>query len=159
MTITQDSVVTLRYKVSDARTGQLIEAAQEPMAYLHGGYGNTLPKIEAALDGRDTGYQTTLTLAPADAFGERDESLLRIIPKGEFPPGVKVGGQLQGTLDDGSAHIFHVVKIKGPQVMLDGNHPWAGRTLKFSLTVTGVRPATEEEIAHRHVHGAGGHHH
>ncbi|HZF82259.1 MAG TPA: peptidylprolyl isomerase [Burkholderiaceae bacterium] len=159
MTITKDTVVTLRYKVSDPKTGQLIEAAKEPMAYLHGGYDNTLPKIEEALEGKDAGFQTTLTLAPADAFGERDESLVRTIPKSEFPPGVKVGGQLQGQLDDGTQRVFNVVKIKGPQVLLDGNHPWAGRTLKFGLTVVGVRPATEEEIAHRHVHGAGGHHH
>lgn len=159
MPITKDSVVTLRYKVSDATTGQLVEAAQEPMAYLHGGYENTLPKIEEALDGQDTGYQTTLTLTPADAFGERDEALVRTIPKTEFPPGVKVGGQLRGQTDDGTDHVFTVVKIKGPQVLLDGNHPWAGKTLKFQLTVAGVRPATPEEIAHRHVHGTGGHHH
>ncbi|WP_225782097.1 peptidylprolyl isomerase [Xenophilus sp. Marseille-Q4582] len=159
MPITKDSVVTLRYRVSDATTGQLVEAGKEPTAYLHGGYQNTLPRIEEALEGQDTGYQTTLTLAPADAFGERDEALVRTIPKSEFPPGVKVGGQLRGQLDDGRDHVFTVVKIKGPQVLLDGNHPWAGRTLKFQLTVAGVRAATPEEIAHRHVHGAGGHHH
>lgn len=159
MPITPDTVVSLRYKVSDATTGQLIEAAGEPMVYLHGGYDNTLPKIEAALDGQDTGFQTTLTLAPEDAFGARDEALVRTIPKTEFPPGVKVGGQLRGQLDDGREHVFTVVKIKGPQVLLDGNHPWAGKTLKFQLHVTGVRAATAEEIAHRHVHGAGGHHH
>ncbi|RYF48505.1 MAG: peptidylprolyl isomerase, partial [Comamonadaceae bacterium] len=55
--------------------------------------------------------------------------------------------------------IFTTVKIKGPQVLLDGNHPWAGKTLKFQLSVASVRAATSEEIAHRHVHGAGGHHH
>ncbi len=159
MQITKDTVVTLRYKVADATTGQLIEDAKEPMAYLHGGYENTLPKIEEALDGQASGYQTTLTLAPADGFGERDETLVRTIPKTEFPPGVKVGGQLRGRLDDGREQVFTVVKIKGPQVLLDGNHPWAGKTLRFSLAVTGVRAASEEEIAHRHVHGAHGHHH
>jgi len=159
MNITKDTVVTLHYKVWDAATGQLIEAAKEPMTYLHGGYENTLPKIESALDGRPAGYQATLTLAPEDAFGARDETLVRSIPKAEFPPGVKVGGQLRGQLDDGREHVFNVVKIKGPQVLLDGNHPWAGKALKFQLTVAGVRAASAEEIAHRHVHGAGGHHH
>lgn len=159
MPITQDSVVTLLVKVSDATTGQLIEAANEPMVYLHGGYENTLPKIEEALDGQEPGFKTTLTLAPADAFGEHDEALVRTIPKSEFPPGVKVGGQLRGQTDDGTDHVFTVVKIKGPQVLLDGNHPWAGKTLKFQLSVASVRAATSEEIAHRHVHGAGGHHH
>ena len=158
MKIAKDTVVTLKYKVADAQ-GKLIEASPEPMAYLHGGYENTLPKIEEALEGKEKGFQTTLNLAPEDAFGQRDESLVRTIPKSEFPPGVKVGGQLQGRLDDGRAHGFTVMKIKGPVVMLDGNHPWAGKALKFSLTVTDVRAAQPVEIEHRHVHGAHGHHH
>ena len=58
-----------------------------------------------------------------DAFGARDESLVRTIPKSEFPPGVKVGGQLQGVGNDGQPAVFNVVKIKGPEVHLDGNHP------------------------------------
>ncbi len=94
-----------------------------------------------------------------DAFGERDESLVRVIPKSEFPPGVKVGGQLQGAGDDGQPRVFNVMKIKGPEVHLDGNHELAGQALRFSCTVTDVRAATAEEIAHRHVHGAHGHQH
>ena len=159
MKIQQDSVVTLRYKVADAATQKLIEESHDPMVYLHGGYDNTFPKIEAALDGKETGFQTTLNLQPEDAFGLRDESLVRTIPKSEFPPGVKVGGQLEGRNDKGEPQVFNVMKIKGPQVILDGNHPLAGKALKFSVTVTGVRAATAEEIAHRHVHGEHGHHH
>ncbi|MDM0107580.1 peptidylprolyl isomerase [Variovorax sp. J22R24] len=159
MKIQKDSVVTLRYKVADATTQKLIEESRDPMVYLHGGYDNTFPKIEAALDGKETGFQTTLNLQPEDAFGARDESLVRTIPKSEFPPGVKVGGQLEGRNDQGEPQVFNVMKIKGPQVILDGNHPLAGKALKFSVTVTGVRAATEEEIAHRHVHGEHGHHH
>jgi len=84
---------------------------------------------------------------------------VRTIPKSDFPPGVKVGGQLERRNDKGEPQVFNVMKIKGPQVILDGNHPLAGKALKFSVTVTGVRAATEEEIAHRHVHGEHGHHH
>ena len=158
MKIEKDTVVTLKYKVSDAQ-GKLLEAAAEPMAYLHGGYENTLPKIEEALDGQDKGYQTTLVLSPSDAFGERDESLLQTMPKKDFPPGVKVGGQLRGRTSDGREAIFNVVKIKGDTVILDGNHPWAGQTLRFQLNVMDVRAAIQEEIEHRHVHRAHGHHH
>ncbi len=122
MKIEKDSVVTLRYKVADAQ-GRMVEEATEPMAYLHGGYGGTLPRIEAALDGQEKGYQTTLALAPEDAFGARDESLVQTIPRSEFPPGVKVGGQLRGHASDGTEQVFNVVKIKGTQVLLDGNHP------------------------------------
>jgi len=150
MKIEKDTVVTLKYKVSDAQ-GKLLEAAEEPMAYLHGGYENTLPKIEEALEGQAKGYQTTLVLSAADAFGERDESLLQTMPKKDFPPGVKVGGQLRGRTADGREAIFNVVKIKGDTVMLDGNHPWAGQTLRFQLNVMDVRAAIQEEIEHRHV--------
>jgi len=84
---------------------------------------------------------------------------VQTIPKSQFPPGVKVGGSLKGVGEDGQEQIFTVMKIKGDNVMLDGNHPFAGKTLRFSLVVTDVRVASEEEIAHRHVHGEHGHHH
>jgi FKBP-type peptidyl-prolyl cis-trans isomerase SlyD len=158
MKIEKDTVVTLRYRVAEA-SGKLIEESRTPMVYLHGGYENTLPKIEEALDGKEPGAEVTLNLKPEDAFGQRDEALKRTISKKDFPPGVKVGGQLEGVTDDGRPHVFHVMKIKGDQVLLDGNHPLAGRDLRFWLKVVGVRKATAEEIAHRHVHGEGGHHH
>ena len=158
MRIAKDTVVTLTYKVADPQ-GRLLEQSKEPLAYLHGGYDNTLPKIEAALDGQEPGYQVTLSLQPEDAFGVRDVSLVRTMSKKEFPPGVKVGGQLEGATESGQPHVFHVMKIKGDTVHLDGNHPLAGKALKFLLKVTGVRAATAEEIEHRHVHGEHGHHH
>ena len=158
MKIEKNCAVTLRYKVCDI-AGKVLEQSSEPLAYLHGGYGNLFPKVEQALEGKTSGYQTTLDLSTQDAFGERDESLAQVIQKSDFPPGVKVGGQLQAQGPDGRARMFTVTKIKGQSVLLDGNHPLAGKALRFSLTVTEVRAATEEEIAHGHVHGAHGHHH
>ena len=158
MKIGKDSVVTMTYKVINAQ-GKILDQSQEPTAYLHGGYDNTLPKIEEALDGQEVGFTTQLSLSAVDAFGEFDEALLKTIPKSEFPPGVKVGGQLRGRADDGREHVFTVVKIKGDQVMLDGNHPWAGQALTFALKVVEVRAASAEEVTHRHAHGAHGHHH
>lgn len=158
MKIEKNTAVTLRLKVSDAQ-GKLIEDDKEPMVYLHGGYGNTLPKIEEALEGQEPGFQTTLALAPEDAFGLRDEELMRTIPRSQFPPGVKVGGQLEGRGSDGREQIFHVSKIKGQLVILDGNHPLAGKALRFAIKVVDVRLASAEEIAHQHVHGEHGHHH
>ncbi len=158
MKIGKDTVVTMTYKVVNAQ-GKTLDQSQEPTAYLHGGYDNTLPKIEAALDGQEVGYSATLNLSAADAFGERDEGLLKTIPKSEFPPGVKLGGQLRGRADDGSEHVFNVVKIKGDKVLLDGNHPWAGQALSFALKVVEVRAASTDEVTHRHAHGAHGHHH
>jgi FKBP-type peptidyl-prolyl cis-trans isomerase SlyD len=158
MKIEKNTAVTIRYKIMET-TGKLLDESQGPSAYLHGGYGNTLPKVEEALEGQEAGYQTTLELAPQDAFGLRDESLVQTIPKSEFPPGVKVGGHLEGRDAQGHTQLFTVMKIKGNQVMLDGNHPFAGKTLRFALTVVAVRAATEEEIAHGHVHGEHGHQH
>ena len=158
MKIEKDTAVTLSYKVADT-AGKLLEESSEPMVYLHGGYGNTFAKIEEALQGQSKGFKTTLELAPADAFGERDESLVQTIPKSQFPPGVKVGGQLRAQGEDGQSQAFTVMKIKGDTVLLDGNHAFAGKTLRFSLTVTDVRAASVEEIAHGHVHGEHGHHH
>ena len=158
MKIDKDTAVTLRYKVADTQ-GKLLDESKEPMVYLHGGYGNTFAKIEEALQGRESGYQTGIELQPQDAFGLRDERLVQTIPRTQFPPGVKVGGQLQAMSEGGQAQVFTVIKIKGDKVLLDGNHPMAGKALRFTVTVTEVRLASAEEIAHGHVHGEHGHHH
>ncbi len=158
MHISKDSAVTLRLKVVDQQ-GQVIQDGKHPIAYLHGGYGNLIDKLEAALEGQTVGYKGRWRLGPAEAFGERDETLMQTIPKTDFPPGVKVGGQLEGQTTDGREVVFTVVKIKGPQVILDGNHPLAGKTLDISAEVLEVRAASAEEIAHGHVHGAHGHQH
>ena len=158
MKIEKNTAVSLRFKVSEL-TGKVVEESKEPMVYLHGGYGNTLPKLEEALDGQLPGYEKKLDLQPEDAFGVRDEGLLRSLPKTQFPPGVKLGGQLEGRGDDGQVQIFTVMKIKGDTVLLDGNHPLAGKALRFDVKVLDVRVASEEEIAHQHVHGEHGHHH
>jgi FKBP-type peptidyl-prolyl cis-trans isomerase SlyD len=158
MKIEKNTAVTLQFKVTDLQ-GKLIEDGKEPSVYLHGGYGNTLAKIEQALDGQTSGYQVTLELQPEDAFGLRDDSLLRSLPKKQFPPGVKVGGQLEGHGDDGQMMVFNVMKIKGDSVLLDGNHPLAGKALRFQIKVVSVREASDEEITHQHVHGEHGHHH
>ena len=158
MKIEHNTVVTLQFKIADAQ-GKPIQNSTEPMVYLHGGYENTLPKIEAALDGQAKGHEVRLNLSAEDAFGLRDESLVRTIPKADFPPGVKVGGELEGRTDDGAPQIFTVMKVKGDKVLLDGNHPLAGKALRFWLKVTDVRAATEEERTHKHVHGEHGHQH
>lgn len=161
MNITKDTAVTLNYKILEILSGGIAGTLQDKgdVAYLHGGYDNIFAKVEEALEGKAVGDKLTIDLSVEDAFGPHDPSLQRTIPKGEFPAGVKVGGQLRGTNDQGLPQIYNVVKIKGPVVHLDGNHPLAGKALRFSCTVNEVRAASEEEIAHRHVHGGHGHHH
>jgi FKBP-type peptidyl-prolyl cis-trans isomerase SlyD len=156
MNITKDTAVTLSYQLTSPQ-GKPLDAGN--LSYLHGGYENIFPKVEAALEGQAVGFATTLDLSVEDAFGARDEALVRTIAKSDFPPGVKVGGQLQGMGTDGQPQVFSVVKIKGPEVHLDGNHPLAGQAVRFACKVTGVRAASAEEITHRHVHGEHGHQH
>ena len=158
MKIEKNAAVTACFKVS-VLGGKLLDDGKQPIAYLHGGYGNVLPKIEEALEGQTDGYQVTLELQPEEAFGEHDENLVQTIPRSQFPPGVKVGGQLEGRDREGRTRAFTVKKIKGQEVFLDGNHPLAGTGLRFDVTVVSVRAASEDEISHGHVHGAGGHDH
>jgi len=162
MKIAKNTVVTLHYKLSDAQNN-LIEESREPMVYLHGGYENTLPKIEEALEGKDVGFQTTIQVEPEDAFGEYDPDLIKIEPRNRLPEPLEVGMQFEGTPDSETAGeeslIFTVTEIADDKVVLDGNHPLAGMALRFSLDVAEVRAASDEEVAHQHVHGAHGHHH
>ena len=161
MKIAKDTVVTVQYKLSDAQ-GNQIEESREPMVYLHGGYENTLPKIEEALEGKETGYETTIQVEPDDAFGEYDPALVKVEPRDRLPTPLEVGMQFEGMAegeDEDGSLIFTVTDIADDKVVLDGNHPLAGMALRFTLHVTEVRAATAEEITHEHVHGAHGHHH
>lgn len=161
MKIGKDAVVTLNYRLSDAQ-GNLIEESREPMVYLHGDYGNTLPKIEEALHGKEVGFKIEIQVEPVDAFGEYDADLVKVEPRNRLPTPLEVGMQFEGMPDESAGQetlIFTVTDIADDKVVLDGNHPLAGIALRFNLDVTDVRAASDEEKAHGHVHGAHGHHH
>ena len=160
MKIAKDTVVTVNYKLWDAQQN-LIEEGSQPMVYLHGGYENTLPKIEEELDGKETGYASTLQVEPDDAFGDYDPALVKVEDRKRLPEPLEVGMQFEGVAEgvDDEPTIFTVTDIADDKVVLDGNHPLAGMALRFELSVVDVRAASDEEIAHGHVHGAHGHHH
>ncbi|HEX9172097.1 MAG TPA: peptidylprolyl isomerase [Telluria sp.] len=162
MKIAKDTVVTVNYKLSDAQNN-LIEDGAQPMVYLHGGYENTLPKIEEELDGKEVGYASTIQIEPDDAFGDYDPALVKVEARNRLPEPLEVGMQFEGMAESGAPDeepmIFTVTDIADDKVVLDGNHPLAGMALRFELSVIDVRPASAEEITHGHVHGAHGHHH
>jgi FKBP-type peptidyl-prolyl cis-trans isomerase SlyD len=160
MKIAQNTVVSVNYKLSDAQNN-LIEDGAQPMVYLHGGYENTLPKIEEELDGKDVGYASTIQLEPEDAFGDYDPNLVKVEERNRLPEPLEVGMQFEGVADgaEDEPTIFTVTEIADDKVVLDGNHPLAGMALRFELSVIDVRAATPEEITHGHVHGAHGHDH
>jgi FKBP-type peptidyl-prolyl cis-trans isomerase SlyD len=152
-------VVSLTYELF-GEDGAVIERTEAPVSYLHGGYDGIFPLVEEALEGHDVGYACRVDLKPDDAFGEYEAELVRTEARDLFPPNVNVGMQFEGSADDSQeSRIYTVTEVTGDKVVVDGNHPLAGRKLVFSCTVTGVRQATREELTHGHVHGPEGHHH
>ena len=162
MRVAKDTVVSLRYELFDSE-GELLEKTEEPVSYLHGGYDGIFPLVEEELHGKAVGDQCRVTMQPDDAFGEYDHTLVMVEPRSAFPEEIEVGMQFEGgpeSADDEDYLLYTVVEMDDDEVTVDGNHPLAGKTLTFNCTVTGVRPATAEELAHGHVHdGEGGHLH
>lgn len=162
MQVLTNTVVTLTFELYDAQ-GTLLESTDEPIAYLHGGHSGMLPKIEEALTLKKAGDSISVSVDAADAFGEYDPQLIKVESAERLPPEVEVGMQFeaapQGNDRDGETLVYTVTDIADGKVVLDGNHPWAGKSLRFDCTIMDVRAATEEELAHGHVHGPGGHHH
>lgn len=161
MRVAKDTVVSLRYELFDAE-GELLEKIEEPVSYLHGGYDGIFPLVEEALHGKDVGEHCEVRMEPDDAFGEYDHTLVQVEPRSAFPAEVAVGMQFEGGPEDEDEEdymLYTVVDVTDDEVTVDGNHPLAGKTLVFSCTITGVRPATEEELEHGHVHGDGEHGH
>ena len=165
MKIEKNTVVSLRYKLTDAQNN-IIEEPDSPMVYLHGGYEGTFPKIETLLDGQDVGYEASIQLEPSEAFGEYDPELLKIEPRTRFPEPLEVGMQFEGVPDaeeegesvdvDDEPLIYTVTDVADSQVVLDGNHPLAGMALRFWVQVEDIRAATDEEIENRHPEGSEG---
>lgn len=159
MEIVKNTVVTLDYKVKDP-DGNVVDDGAQPLVYLHGGYDAIFPLLEEKLHGLKVGEKLSVKLQPDDAFGEYDESLVLIEDRDCFPDTVEVGMSFERVGDDGEEDmIFRVTDIADEKVVVDGNHPLAGVALIFDVTVSAVRPATAEELAHGHVHGPEGHHH
>ena len=161
MKIAKDTVVSLRYELSDAN-GALLEKTDDPISYLHGGYDGIFPTVEEALHEKEVGAKFEVTMEPDEAFGDYDHELVRVEPRNLFPENIEIGMQFEGgaeNADDEDYMLFTVVDLTDDEVTVDGNHPLAGKTLNFIGVVTGVRAATAEELEHGHTHGEGGHHH
>ena len=157
MRIVKDTIVSLSYELSDS-TGKILEKAGSPITYLHGGYDGIFPMVEEALHNKEIGHICLVYMEPANTFGEYDSDLVRMEPRDAFPDDIVVGMQFEGGDEEDSDDviIFTVTDIADDKVVVDGNHPLAGMTLRFNCTVTDVRSATAEEISHGHIHDAHG---
>jgi FKBP-type peptidyl-prolyl cis-trans isomerase SlyD len=159
VSIKKDSVVTFNYTLKDD-AGQVIDSSAEgePLAYLHG-HGNLVPGLERELEGKGTGDNLAVKITPADGYGEYSQELVQKVPRRALKgiSKITVGMRLHAQTEQGPRPVT-VKAVTGDMVTIDGNHPLAGKNLSFDVQILDVREATEEELAHGHVHGPGGHH-
>jgi FKBP-type peptidyl-prolyl cis-trans isomerase SlyD len=160
MAIADRAVVSLEYTLTDD-DGEVIDTSEggEPLTYLHG-TGSIIPGLESVLTGRVAGDALQVTVAAKDGYGEHDDALVTEATRSQFPKGAKleVGMQFEASGPEGR-QVVTISSIDGDSVVLDANHPLAGKTLHFDVKIVEVRAATEQELHHGHVHGPGGHHH
>lgn len=160
MQIAKDKIAEIEYKLTND-DGKVLDSTEggKPLAYLHGS-GTIIPGLETALDGKTAGDNVQLTLPPSEAYGERNEALRQQVSPEQFQgvDDLQVGMQFRAQTEAGSL-VMTVVDVGENAVTVDGNHPLAGKTLHFDVTVNDVREATPEEIEHGHAHGPDGHQH
>ncbi|WP_448211944.1 FKBP-type peptidyl-prolyl cis-trans isomerase [Colwellia sp. MEBiC06753] len=157
MKISNNVVVKLHYAVSDSE-GTLIDSSydHQPLAIIQG-TGYLIPGLEKALEGRAKGDSFEVNVEAAEAYGERHDGFVQSVPKAMFE-GIEelhVGSQLRATTDEGEQTVI-VIDVTDDEITVDGNHPLAGLDLHFEVEILDVRAATEDELAHGHVHGEGG---
>lgn len=159
MNIEKNKVVTFHYTVFEA-DGSQAETSQgrDPLVILFGA-GNIIPGLEKALEGKAAGDRVEATVPPEDAYGERNDALVQRVPKKRFGDAKLVAGQTMMVQTEQGPRPLTVVKVGMSVVDVDLNHPMAGKTLRFEVDIQDVRDASEEEIAHGHAHGPGGHDH
>jgi len=161
MQIAAGAVVVFDYVLTDS-DDHPIDSGSGPsgMAYIHG-QGQIVPGLEKALDGKSVGDRVQAVLSPEEGYGPEEEQDEVRVPRADLPPDLELeaGAELVGTDDEGESDTFWVVEVEGDEVVLTRTHPLAGVTLKFDVTVTKVRAATEEELEHGHAHEGEDHHH
>ena len=160
MKIEKHSVVSIEYTLTN-NEGNVIDTSEngEPLSYLHG-TGSLIPGLEKELEGKKLGDSFKLSIPPEEGYGQRNEQQISEIPKSEFR-GVETfekGMQFQ-THSEHGVQVVTVIDIVGDNVTVDGNHPLAGETLNFDVSIVSVRKALPEELTHGHAHGPGGAHH
>jgi len=164
MKIARHTVPSVAYSLKIDQ--ELIEETTKdnPLVFLMGA-GGMIPGFERQLEGMEAGQSYEFSIEPSEGYGEVDLEAIVTIPKDIFTGKRKISGSLVvgKTIPmqdhEGNPMNGTVLEIGEDTVKMDFNHQLAGKTLNFSGEITDVRAATEEEISHGHVHGAGGHHH
>lgn len=153
MKITKNSVVSIHYTLTND-AGEVLDSSsgRDPLKYLQGS-GNIIIGLEEALEGKSKGHHEKVTIAPEKAYGVKDDALIQQVPRTHFDPKqpIEPGMQFRAQTEAGPV-VVTVTKVDDQLVTLDANHPLAGVTLHFDVEVTDVAAASDEEIAHGHVH-------
>jgi FKBP-type peptidyl-prolyl cis-trans isomerase SlyD len=161
MLIAANKAVSIDYTLTND-IGEVIDSSSggAPLVYLQGA-GNIIPGLEKALEGKQPGDELTVTVQPEEAYGEYSAELVSTLSRSMFEgvDELEVGMQFHASAPDGQMQIVTIRDLDGDDVTVDGNHPLAGQTLTFQVKIVDVRDASQEEVAHGHVHGEGGHHH
>jgi FKBP-type peptidyl-prolyl cis-trans isomerase SlyD len=164
MRIDNNSVVSFHYRVATTEGEQVDKSETEPLTYLHG-KAQIVPGLEEALAGKQAGDKVKAQVPPEKAYGAHDPHLDLRVPVDAFPadarPRLEPGFRFVAEHPERAGeHVQYTVHAReGEEVLISGNHPLAGQTLIFDVEVVEVRKATDEELAHGHAHGPGGHHH
>lgn len=156
MQVTRHKVVVIDYVLKDDDGNTIDQSGDGNFSYIHG-TKSIIPGLEEAMAGKQAGDNLEVCIEPADAYGERDLANIQRVPRNLFPENIelKAGMQFQAASPEGSPLFVKVTAIENEEVIVDGNHPLAGMNLNFSINVIDVRNASEEELAHGHVHGTG----
>ena len=155
MNIETKKAVTLAYTLTDD-DGKVLDTADanEPFIYLHGS-GGVIPGLEKALDGKTVNDELTIKLQPSEAYGDYSDALIQEVPKEMFSEmddkTLFVGAQFHAETNQGM-QVVTVNSINDETITIDGNHPMAGKNLNFEVKILAIRDATEDELAHGHIH-------
>jgi len=161
MKIAKGHVVAIDYSLH-LGDGKVVDASSpgDPLSYLHG-EGQIVPGLEKALEGLAAGEAKQVVVSPEDGYGVSDPGAVQEVPRGAFPPELQpqIGMELVAQGPNGEPVPFVVKDVKLETVVIDMNHPLAGKTLHFDVTVKEIRAASADELEHGHAHGPEGHHH
>jgi len=157
MKVGKDKVVLMHYTLKND-AGDVIDSSEggDPLPFLQG-HGNIIPGLENALEGSKVGDKLDVSIEPEEGYGLRMKDAIQEIPSSALQgvDEVKVGMQLQSQDQDGNAFLVNVTKVEDDKITVDANHPLAGETLHFSVSIESIRKAEAEELSHGHVHSNG----
>src|SRR5688500_539366 len=154
-TVAPGKVVSIQFVLRDTDGTEIDRTEDEPLVYLHGARG-IVPGLEEALTGKSSGERFEVRVPPEKGYGPKQKIKPQEIPRSRFPADAKLvkGARFAAQGPDGRAMPIWVTKIQGPNIYVTHEHPLAGKTLIFEVTVGAIRDATDEEKAHGHPHGA-----